>query len=256
MQNLDKNINVFPDEISTGNAAGKALEDCIVQLQQTKGDVRIIFAAAPSQDSTLNYLTKSTLIDWNKVVAFNMDEYIGLTSGASQLFSSYLKRNLFSKVDIKRVDTIDVHNGIAEEIERYKSLLTAAPVDIVCLGIGENGHIAFNDPPVADFNDPDVIKVVQLDNACREQQVNDGCFETVADVPERAITLTIPTLMNADNLFCIVIGSNKSEAVKNSLSGIVTTACPASILTTHPNCKFYFDKKAFEKIGKLADDYS
>ncbi|WP_299670415.1 glucosamine-6-phosphate deaminase [uncultured Polaribacter sp.] len=247
MSNLDQKINIFPNKRETGNAAGKALEDCIVKLQGVKDKVRIIFAAAPSQDAVLNYLTKSTLIDWSKIVAFHMDEYIGLQPNAPELFSSYLNKKLFSKVKIQEVHTINVHNGISEEIERYEKLLTKTPIDIVCLGIGENGHIAFNDPPVANFNDPEVIKMVQLDDACRMQQVNDGCFDTIIDVPKTAITLTIPTLMNGANLFCVVVGSKKSEAVKNTLSGVISTACPASILTTHPNCTFYFDQKAFKK---------
>ena len=253
MSDIHKNINVFPNKIETGIAAGKAIEKCIVKLQSSKNEIRIIFAAAPSQNLMLNYLTASTLIDWGKIIAFNMDEYIGLKPNSSELFSSYLEENLFSKVDVKQKNTINVHNGVSEEIERYKKLLTEEKIDIVCLGIGENGHIAFNDPPVANFNDPEIIKVVQLDLACRTQQVNDGCFDSLLDVPEKAITLTIPALMNADNLFCVVLGSKKSEAVKNTLSGVISTSCPASILTKHPKCKFYFDEKAFQKKASLQD---
>ena len=247
MANFNENIHVFPNKTKTGEAAGKDIEACIVKLQKVKDSIRIIFAAAPSQDSMLNYLTKSKLIDWGKIIAFNMDEYIGLKPNAPELFSSYLDTNLFSKVTVKENNTINIHNGISEEINRYIALLSSNPIDIVCLGIGENGHIAFNDPPVADFNDPEIIKVVELDDACRIQQVNDGCFDTFEEVPKKAITLTIPTLLNAANLFCVVVGSKKSEAVKNTLSGSISTSCPASILTKHPNCKFYFDDKAFKK---------
>ncbi|KAA5823322.1 glucosamine-6-phosphate deaminase [Algibacter amylolyticus] len=248
MPNLNLNIHVFPTKEQTGNAAGKAIETCIVNLQKTRNDIRIIFAAAPSQDAMLNHLSSSKLIDWSKITAFNMDEYIGLKPGAPQLFSSYLQRNLFSKVDLKEINTINTNHDVPNEIEQYEQLLTAAPIDIVCLGIGENGHIAFNDPPVADFNDPQTIKVVELDHACRVQQVNDGCFKTISDVPKKAITLTIPTLNNGTHLFCVVVGHKKNEAVKNTLSGIITTTCPASILTKHPDCSFYFDAQAYKGI--------
>lgn len=245
MPDLNQNINVFPDREATGIAAGKAVESCIVKLQKTQETVRIIFAAAPSQSAMLDYLTSSTLINWSKISAFNMDEYIGLKNGAPELFSSFLENALFSKVNIGQKNIINLDNGVSNEIKRYSKILMEEPIDIVCLGIGENGHIAFNDPPVADFNDPEIIKVVELDEACRLQQVNDGCFETFNKVPERALTLTIPTLLKGHNLFCVVVGSNKSVAVKNTLLGPVSTACPASILTTHANCRFFFDEDAY-----------
>ncbi|MBJ7881659.1 6-phosphogluconolactonase [Gelidibacter salicanalis] len=251
MPDLNRNINVFPDKKTTGIAAGKAVETCIAKLQKTQDTVRIIFAAAPSQDSMLDYLTKSTLIDWNRIVAFNMDEYIGLKPNAPELFSSYLENALFSKVPIKHKNTIQVDNGVLTEIERYAQLLTDEPIDIVCLGIGENGHIAFNDPPVADFNDPKIIKVVELDKTCRLQQVNDGCFDSLKEVPAKAITLTIPTLLRGKNLFCVVIGIKKSNAVKNTLLGPISTSCPASILTTHTNCNFFIDEDAYKETTRL-----
>ena len=251
MPDLNQNIHVFPNREIAGMAAGKAVETCILELQKTQDIVRIIFAAAPSQDEMLAYLTKSTLINWNKIIAFNMDEYIGLKPNAPEHFATYLENALFSKVNSIQKNTIQVHNGISNEIERYTKFLHEDAIDIVCLGIGENGHIAFNDPPVADFNDPEIIKVVELDTACRIQQVNDGCFATISDVPEKAMTLTIPTLLKGRNLFCVVMGSKKSNAVKNTLLGPVTTSCPASILTTHPNCDYFFDEDAYKETAKL-----
>lgn len=251
MPDLNLNINVFPDKETTGIAAGKAVEACIVNLQKTQDTVRIIFAAAPSQDSMLGYLTSSDTVDWSSVVAFNMDEYIGLKPNSPELFSAYLEKALFSKVDLKEVHTIQSDTAVSMELERYAALLMSAPIDIVCLGIGENGHIAFNDPPVADFNDPQIIKVVELDDACRWQQVNDGCFETLKEVPEHAITLTIPTLLKGENLFCVVLGPNKSNAVKDTLLGPVSTACPASILTEHSNCHYFFDTAAYSETSKI-----
>ncbi|ALJ04760.1 glucosamine-6-phosphate deaminase [Pseudalgibacter alginicilyticus] len=250
MLEFNQNINVLSNKKTTGIAAGKAVENCIVKLQKTKKNIRIVFAAAPSQDSMLDYLTKSKSIDWSKVEAFHMDEYIGLLPGSPQLFSSYLEENIFSKVPlIKHI--INVENDISFEIKRYANLLKEAPIDIVCLGIGENGHLAFNDPHVADFNDPEIVKEVQLDYACRVQQVNDGCFESIDKVPQKAITLTIPTLLKGTHLFCVVLGANKSEAVKNALTKPLSPSCPASILTTHPDCNYYFDKEAYKQIEYL-----
>lgn len=179
-----------------------------------------------------------------------MDEYLGLPKNAPELFSAYLENNLFSKVKLKNKFVIDVNANVEQEIERYSRLINEAPIDIVCLGIGENGHIAFNDPPVADFNDPETIKVVELDDECRIQQVNDGCFPTFNDVPEEALTLTVPTLMKGENLFCVVVGKQKSNAVRDTLTGSVSTECPASILTTHPNCEFFFDQHAYHLLAK------
>jgi glucosamine-6-phosphate deaminase len=130
-------------------------------------------------------------------------------------------------------------------MKRYSQLIKEEPVDIVCLGIGENGHIAFNDPHVADFEDQKVLKKVTLDTQCRIQQVNEECFDALDDVPKEAFTLTIPVLFDANYLFCVVPGASKHNAVLNALNGTVTTKCPASILQKHPDCKFYFDKYSY-----------
>lgn len=250
MPKLNQNIHVFPNREMAGNAAGKDVENCIVKLQKTKKNIRIIFAAAPSQDSMLEYLSKSKLIDWTCIEAFHMDEYIGLAPNSPQLFSSYLEKNIFSKVPLTK-HTINVKKDVSSEIKRYTNLLEEAPIDVVCLGIGENGHLAFNDPHIADFNDPEIVKEVQLDHVCRLQQVNDGCFESIEKVPQKAITLTIPTLLKGTHLFCVVLGVNKSEAVKHTLTEPLNTSCPASILTTHPDCNYYFDKEAYKGVESL-----
>ncbi|MCM4156015.1 glucosamine-6-phosphate deaminase [Gramella sp. AN32] len=246
-----EDINVLSTGELAGVAAGKKIESCIEKLQKDKKIIRIVFAAAPSQDAMLDYLSKSKTIKWSNIVAFNMDEYIGLPEGATQSFANYLEENLFSKVSLKKKYTINPSSAIDEELTRYSKLISVAPIDIVCLGIGENGHIAFNDPPVADFNDKHIIKTVNLDEPCRLQQVHDGCFDTLEDVPKKALTLTIPTLLSGKHLFCVVLGAKKSEAVKNTFSGSVTTSCPASILTTHDNCEFFFDEAAFKDASKI-----
>jgi len=239
------NVNVFPARPEMGLAAGRDVEARVAGLLKVKKEVRMVFAAAPSQNEMLDYLAGSKLIDWSRVTAFHMDEYLGLNGGADQLFSLYLSRRLFSKVRMKNVFLINGNADTEEEAERYSALLTEAPIDVICLGIGENGHIAFNDPPMADFSDTQVVKKVRLDRSCRMQQVNEGCFTTLEEVPEKALTLTIPVIFNASHLFCVVPGLSKREAVFNTLNGPVTTACPASVLQKHPDCSFYFDRDSF-----------
>lgn len=234
-------IKVFKTRREMGDAAGKAVEAKIVDLLQRQHEVRMVFAAAPSQNDVLNYLRHSKAIPWNKITAFHMDEYVGLPDGAPQLFSSYLKTHLFDHVKLKEIHFIN-GNGGEKEMQRYTRLLGEKPIDIVCLGIGENGHIAFNDPPVADFNDPRTVKEVELDQACRQQQVNDGCFPRIEDVPSHAVTLTIPALMAGKNLYCVVPGKTKRAAVANTLNGPLSTDCPASILRKHPHCRLYLDE--------------
>jgi len=244
-------IQVFDRREDMGAAAGAAVEATIERLLTKKREIRMIFAAAPSQVELLAYLRKSSKIDWSRIVAFHMDEYIGLPQNAPQSFGNFLSAHLFDKVCFKEVhlmDTAGDSDTIGQKAGRYGGLLTAAPIDIVCLGIGENGHIAFNDPPVADFNDPEVIKTVLLDNACRQQQVNDGMFPALEEVPQKALTLTIPALLKGEHLFCVVPGTSKQRAVYNTMYAPVAEACPATILRRHPRCKFYFDKAAYSLV--------
>ena len=254
MLDLKNSVKVFESPAKTGVAAGKAIEDKIVELQERQQNVRIIFAAAPSQDTMLDYLSRSNKIDWKKIIAFNMDEYLGLPKKAPQLFANYLEENLFSKVGVKEKHLINPWNDVADEIDGFSQLITMHKIDIVCLGIGENGHIAFNDPPVADFGDSQILKKVVLDDDCRLQQVHDACFEAIEEVPTTALTLTIPTLLNGRFLYCVVVGDKKGLAVKNTLRGPISTSCPASILRKHPHCMFYFDKAAY-KVTKESMQY-
>jgi glucosamine-6-phosphate deaminase len=171
-----------------------------------------------------------------------MDEYIGLDKSAPQGFGNFLKRHIFGLLPFKSVNYIDISaTDPYLEAERYGALLTANPTDIVVMGIGEDGHIAFNDPPVADFNDKFVVKPVKLDEVCRNQQVNDGCFASIDLVPTHAITLTCPTLMKAPFAFCIVPAPTKANAVKRTLDGEISTECPATTLRNHPNAILYLD---------------
>jgi glucosamine-6-phosphate deaminase len=238
-------VNIYPDRRALGRAAGSDVADAIRNLQSTKANLRMIFAAAPSQNEMLATLAAAAGIDWSRVTAFHMDEYIGLPEDAPQRFGRFLGERLFDKVRPGKVHLIDSGNDIQSEARRYGALLGEAPIDIVCLGIGENGHIAFNDPPVADFNDPETIKPVELDNACRQQQVNDGCFATFDSVPTHALTLTIPTLLAGAHLFCSVPGATKRQAVQRTLDGPISTECPSTILRRHPDCALYVDRDSY-----------
>jgi glucosamine-6-phosphate deaminase len=242
-------INVYASRTDMGIAAGKDVVKRINELLANQPIVRIIFAAAPSQNEVLAYLAANQTIDWSRIDVFHMDEYIGLPAGAPQRFSSFLVNGLFEKVKPRNVNLIDEKDGIKATCIKYAALLNEAPIDIVCLGIGENGHIAFNDPPVANFADPETIKPVTLDDACRQQQVNDGCFPTFDDVPQQALTLTIPALLSGNYLYCVVPGKTKREAIKNVITGSITTACPASVLRQHPNCILYTDADGYSLVS-------
>ena len=223
-----------------GIAAATAAADFLRRSLSEQETVRTVFAAAPSQNEMLAALVDAEGIDWNRVEAFHMDEYLGLAANAPQRFGLWLKERLFDKLPFRAVYLIET--DIAEPVERYEKRLRSAPIDLVCLGIGENGHLAFNDPPVADFDDPVWVKIVELEEACRQQQVNDGCFATLDDVPRKAITLTIPALLSGRRLVCTVPGPTKRPAVFRTLNDPISTACPATILRNHAGCTLFLDK--------------
>ena len=224
-----------------GKVAAKDIADCIKKLLSEKEEINMIFAAAPSQNDMLLHLCEYKDIDWTRINAFHMDEYIGLDSDAPQCFSNFLKRSIFDLKPFKKVNLINPASDAESECVRYSELLTKYPVDIVCMGIGENGHIAFNDPHVAEFNDSKLVKPVELDEICRMQQVNDGCFAKLDDVPKTALTLTIPALMRADYHFCVVPAKTKAWAVNRTINGEISEECPATILRTKAECYLYCD---------------
>ena len=235
-------IKKYTTRQEMGAGAAADAEKVIAQIIQEKGHINMIFAAAPSQNEMLQNLLHSERIDWSKVNAMHMDEYVGLPEGNPQSFGAYLNDHIFRHKQFKSVHYIHgAAPDAAAECARYTQILQQHPVDVVCLGIGENGHIAFNDPWVAEFQDQEAVKVVQLDEICRNQQVNDGCFPSIDDVPTHAITLTIPSLMAAKHMFCVVPAATKAEAVKNTVHGPITEDCPASILRTHSSAVLYCD---------------
>ena len=242
-------INVFQNRQELGIAAAKNAAETIKKYLAVQKNVTMVFAAAPSQNEFLDTLACEPGIDWSRVIAFHLDEYIGLADTAPQKFASYLEKRFFDKVKPGMVHYLNGNNPDPErECQRYSELLRESPLDIACTGIGENGHLAFNDPKVADFNDTKLIKVVDLELASRQQQVHDGCFKELAEVPSQALSMTIPAIMSAKRIFCMVPGATKSNAVKEVINGEVTTAFPASILRRHEDALLYLDQDSAANI--------
>lgn len=241
-------VYVYVDREELGRSAAQSVAKQIRTLLGKIEHIRMVFAAAPSQNEFLKYLAQEK-IDWQRITAFHMDEYLSLESGAPQRFGNFLKERLFDVVPFGSVYYIDSEAGdIKAECKRYAELLLKEPIDIVCMGIGENGHLAFNDPPVADFNDPEAVKVVELDEVCRQQQVHDDCFASIDEVPVQAITLTIPVLMSAHFLSVVVPGKAKVDAVEKTIRGPISEQCPASVIRTHPGAVLFLDKDSAQKI--------
>lgn len=244
-------VKLFATRKELGLAAGKEAGDKIKELLEKKDYVNIVFGSAPSQNEFLENLISQEGIAWNRLNAFHMDEYIGLPADAPQGFGNFLDERIF---DLRPFHSVFYINGQCEDAEtecsRYSQLLKDHPVDIVFMGIGENGHIAFNDPHVADFRDKKLVKVVELDHSCRRQQVNDGCFQSIDQVPTHAITLTIPSMINPGNIFCMVPGSTKAQAVANTFEQEISEQYPSTILRNHPSAILYIDK---DSAGLIKD---
>ncbi|HEV7621365.1 MAG TPA: 6-phosphogluconolactonase, partial [Flavisolibacter sp.] len=215
---------------------------------EEKEYANIIFASAPSQNDFLAEVKKKD-IAWDRIIAFHMDEYVGLDKDASQGFGNYLKDRLFNSVSPYQVHYLNGNAGIPEsECTRYADLLKKYPTDIVCLGIGENTHLAFNDPHVADFKDSKVVKVVELDEQCRLQQVNDGCFNTIDEVPRLALTITIPALFRARYASAVVPGHRKADAIYHTLNSEISEKYPSTLLRKHKDTVLYIDEQSAQKL--------
>jgi glucosamine-6-phosphate deaminase len=234
-------VRVLPSRREMGETAAADVAADLRRRLGSRRPVRMIFAAAPSQNEMLDALMVEPGIDWRRVVAFHMDEYVGLSADAPQRFGNWLRERLFDRLPFGEVHLIEPSPEPEAAIRSYAARLAEAPIDIVCLGIGVNGHIAFNDPPVADLKDPLDVKIVELDQVCRQQQVDDGCFPAFDAVPTHAVTLTVPRLLRADRLFCVVPGPAKRDAVRATLHDPIGEACPATALRTHPDCTLYLD---------------
>lgn len=240
-------ISIYENRQQMGTAAAQQVADKIRDLLKEKERVNVIFAAAPSQEEFLAALRGEEL-EWQRVNAFHMDEYVALDDNAPQRFGNFLKERLFARVPFHTVYYMDGNAPAETECKRYTGLLEQHPPDITCMGIGENTHIAFNDPYVADYNDPHRVKQIALDQASRQQQVNDGCFSTLEQVPAHALTLTVPALLQAPYVYCMVPGTNKAPAVYHTLHEAITDAHPSTFLRTHPRAVLFLDKDSAAKL--------
>lgn len=244
-------VSVYGEAVEMGMAAADLVEKELNNAIRVNGSANLILATGTSQFTFLAALQKKQL-NWQLVTVFHLDEYVGINASHPASFRRYLKERILDKVAPKRVYFL---NGDAEDLElemkQYAETLKRHPIDIACIGIGENGHIAFNDPAVADFNDPKLVKLVELDEACRNQQFGEGWFSSLDEVPRHALTLTIPAIVGCKVISCVVPDKRKSEAVYNCLYDTISPACPASILRSHPNTRLFLDAAAASKIEKL-----
>lgn len=239
MSNAQPTVEVADTAAEAGAAAGHAAAEAIRAAIATSGSARVIFASAPSQQDMISTLAAQQL-DWSAVRALHMDEYIGLALDHPQSFGQWLADRL--PTGLGALDRILPGDDPEAERRRYADQL-GAPVDLVCMGIGVNGHIAFNEPGSA-FDDPELVRRIELDQVSRQQQVDDGCFADLAEVPTAALTVTIPPLIAASAIVCTVIGPRKAAAVAATLTGPVDTSCPASILQRRGRAGIYLDREA------------
>jgi glucosamine-6-phosphate deaminase len=241
----DLEVRIYPTVAELAAAAAAHAADVIDEAINERGRANVVLATGNSQLAFLTVLT-SLDVDWARITVLHMDEYVGVSEEHPASFARYIRERVVDVVHPRAAYLMDGTNDVDAEIGRYAGLLAENPPDVTCLGIGENGHLAFNDPPVADFDDPVHVKEVELDLACRQQQVGEGHFATVDDVPRTAITLTIPALLHARRVLAIVPERRKATAVKAALTGPIETSCPASILrrTAHATLNLDADSAA------------
>jgi glucosamine-6-phosphate deaminase len=244
-------IHILETREEMGREAATRAAELIRSAIHENGWVRLVFSAANSQLPMLETLTSFVDIDWKCVEVFHVDEYRGMAATHPASFSGWIKRNLDDRVHPAKAHYLagDAPD-LTAECQRYGDLLSAAQIDISFLGFGENGHIGFNDPHEADFSDPYKVRAVTLDERCRLQQVNEGHWPGLDAVPDMGLTLTCPTLVNADHLICCVPGASKAEAVRNAVEGPVSPACPGSLLRTHKNADLYLDLESASLLSK------
>ncbi len=234
-------VFISKDPIELGNSAGKAAAELIRNTIAANGKANIILATGSSQFETLKQLISEKDIDWSKVVMFHLDEYIGLPESSGASFRKYLKERFLSKVPaLKAVYLVNGETDPVNECNRLNTIIELNPIDVALVGIGENGHLAFNDPP-ADFDTKEPYIIVDLDEACRKQQFNEGWFESVEDVPKKAISMSINQICKSKHIICSVPDIRKAQAVKDCLEQPVSNMFPSSILQIHPSCSYYLD---------------
>jgi glucosamine-6-phosphate deaminase len=245
-------VEVYPSREEAGVAAANATAEALKQLAKTRESIGVVFATGSSQLATLRALVKIKNLPWDKVVGFHMDDYIGLPLSHKASFLGYLKENLLNHVEMKSFLPMD---GNAADVDQacqdYADALRAADPQLCLIGIGENGHLAFNDPAEADFNDPLDIKIVHLDDVCRAQQSGEGWFPTPSDVPEVAITLTMPALFRVPKLIISVSGKRKAHILRRTFLDPISTEVPSTILRTHADTTLYLDAEAASELGDV-----
>ncbi|NDL59863.1 6-phosphogluconolactonase [Phytoactinopolyspora mesophila] len=240
-------LRIGDDAEDAGGAAAADATAVIREAIRTRGRARVVFASAPSQETMLSALIKDAGIDWSRLYAFHMDEYVGLEPSHPQAFGQWLARRL-TPVNPGGLERIMPGSDPAAEARRYTSLLAAEPIDLTCMGIGVNGHIAFNEPGEARFDDPERVRIITLDDVSRRQQVDEGLFGSLQEVPVQAVTLTVPALMAARAIVVTVLGDHKAPAVTRALTGPVDHSCPASVLRTHPAVSVHLDPAAASQL--------
>jgi glucosamine-6-phosphate deaminase len=235
-------VRVYETQDEMARDAAHLAHEYLTQVLDSQGTAACILATGNSQIQFINYLIGLGAIDWSRVTLFHMDEYLGIEPTHKASFRRYMREKVETRIRPRQFHYIEGDALLPlEECKRYAQLLTAEPIDLCCLGVGENGHIAFNDPPVADFEDPYKVKIVKLDAACRQQQVSEGHFPNFEAVPPYAITLTIPMLCSAHKMLCVAPEKRKAQAVKDMLTGPINTACPASALRRQSNATLFLD---------------
>jgi glucosamine-6-phosphate deaminase len=238
-------VRVYPTQEQLVQEAAREVQSYLQQVLMAQGRAAAILATGSSQMLFLKQLANIGGVDWSRIALFHMDEYLGLSEDHPASFRRYMRERVASLVNPNVFHYLAGDAWLPiKECERYAQLLRAQPMDLCCLGIGENGHLAFNDPPVADFNDNRSVKIVRIDEACKRQQVGEGCFPNLESVPSHALTLTIPALCAAKKMFCVVPEKRKAEAVKAALRGPVCTDCPASILRKQAQCFLFLDAES------------
>ena len=244
------NIKITDNPVELGKVSAAAAIEGIINAIKQKGQANVILATGASQFETLKNLVEDTTIDWSKVVMFHLDEYIGLPETAPASFRKYLKERFLNLVSpLKASYLVNGETDPEVECKRLNQIITDHPIDVALVGIGENGHLAFNDPP-ADFDTVSPYIVVDLDEKCRLQQFNEGWFASLAEVPKKAISMSIKQICKSKMIICSVPDSRKAEAVKNTLENKVSNNDPASVLQTHANCLFILDKSSASLLSK------
>lgn len=242
-------VEVYADAQAAGRAAAHATAQAMRELVAQRGSAAVLFATGASQLDTLAAIVEEHDIPWNRIDGFHLDEYLGLPVEHPASFRQYLRENLTRRTQIRSFVEIDGESGDPESVCRsYAEALRKADPQLCLLGIGENGHLAFNDPDEADFGDAQAVKVVTLDEACRQQQAAEGWFGTLEEVPDRAITVTIPTILRVPQLIVSVPGIRKAQIVRRALHEPVSPHCPATILRTHPNATLYLDRDSASEL--------